>query len=201
MSYFSATMKVNQEGDVLISDDTIQGLGTTQRFLRFFFGSLFIVAHTPPYNPLPEASAPLGGMASSPSTMVYQGAGALPPRSEADKSSASSSIEEIPAKLIESLGTMLIACVPNPGYFVAGGVAGIVSRTSTAPLDRLKVYLIAQTSVAEEAVVAAKHGNIIKAVMNAWRPLATATRELWQAGGMRSLYAGESILTCLARGL
>ena len=202
MSYFSATMKVNQEGDVLISDDTIQGLGTTQRFIRFFFGSLFIVAHTPPYNPFPpEASAPLGVMASPPSTMVYQGAGALPPRSEADKSSASSSIEEIPAKLIESLGTMLIACVPNPGYFVAGGVAGIVSRTSTAPLDRLKVYLIAQTSVAEEAVVAAKHGNIIKAVMNAWRPLATATRELWQAGGMRSLYAGESILTCLARGL
>lgn len=98
MSYFSATMKVNQEGDVLISDDTIQGLGTTQRFLRFFFGSLFIVAHTLPYNPLPEASAPLGGMASTPSTMVYQGAGALPPRSEADKSSASSSIEEIPAQ-------------------------------------------------------------------------------------------------------
>jgi solute carrier family 25 phosphate transporter 23/24/25/41 len=105
MSYFSATMKVNQEGDVLISDDTVQGLG----------------------------------------------------------------------------------------YFVAGGVAGIVSRTSTAPLDRLKVYLIAQTSVAEEAVVAAKHGNIVKAAMNAWRPLATATKELWQAGGMRSLYAGNGL--------
>lgn len=88
---------------------------------------------------------------------------------------------------------MLIACVPNPGYFVAGGVAGIVSRTSTAPLDRLKVYLIAQTNVAEEAVVAAKHGNIIRAALNAWRPLATATKELWQAGGMRSLYAGNGL--------
>lgn len=187
MSYFSATMKVNQEGDVLISDDTIQGLGTTQRFLRFFFGSLFIVAHTPPYNPLPlEPSAPLA-MASSTSTLAYQGT--LPPRSADETSSAS--LEEIRAGLIESLGTMLIACVPNPGYFVAGGVAGIVSRTSTAPLDRLKVYLIAQTNVAEEAVVAAKHGNIVKAAMNAWRPLATATKELWQAGGMRSLYAGE----------
>jgi solute carrier family 25 phosphate transporter 23/24/25/41 len=193
MSYFSATMKVNQEGDVLISDDTVQGLGTTQRFLRFFFGSLFIVAHTPPYNPLAlEHSAPLE-TASPTSTLAYQGA--LPPRSEAEKSSAS--LEEIPAKIIESLGTMLIACVPNPGYFVAGGVAGIVSRTSTAPLDRLKVYLIAQTSVAEEAVVAAKHGNIVKAAMNAWRPLATATKELWQAGGMRSLYAGESLLVFL----
>ncbi|KAK1915329.1 hypothetical protein P3342_003137 [Pyrenophora teres f. teres] len=105
MSYFSATMKVNQEGDVAISDDVIQGLG----------------------------------------------------------------------------------------YFVAGGVAGIVSRTSTAPLDRLKVYLIAQTSVAEEAVIAAKHGQIVKAALNAWRPLAKATKELWQAGGMRSLYAGNGL--------
>ncbi|KAI4914344.1 uncharacterized protein J4E92_009543 [Alternaria infectoria] len=189
MSYFSATMKVNQEGDVAISDDTIQGLGTTQRFLRFFFGSLFIVAHTPPYNPLPpEPSAPLD-MASSTSTLAYQGT--LPPRSAHETSSAP--LEEIRAGLIESLGTMLIACVPNPGYFVAGGVAGIVSRTSTAPLDRLKVYLIAQTNVAEEAVVAAKHGNIVKAAMNAWRPLATATKELWQAGGMRSLYAGNGL--------
>jgi solute carrier family 25 phosphate transporter 23/24/25/41 len=187
MSYFSATMKVNQEGDVLVNDDLIQGLGTTQRFLRFFFGSLFIVAHTPPYNPLlSEHSAPLE-MASPTSKLAYQGT--LPPRSEDETSSAS--LEETQAGLIESLGTMLIACVPNPGYFVAGGVAGIVSRTSTAPLDRLKVYLIAQTSVAEEAVIAAKHGNIVKAALNAWRPLATATKELWQAGGMRSLYAGK----------
>lgn len=68
----------------------------------------------------------------------------------------------------------------------------VVSRTSTAPLDRLKVYLIAQTSVTKETVEAAKSGNIIRAAFNAWRPLAGALRELWQAGGMRSLYAGKS---------
>jgi solute carrier family 25 phosphate transporter 23/24/25/41 len=188
MSYFSATMKVNQEGDVLISDDTIHGLGTAQRFLRFLFGSLFLVAHTPPYKPLAqEHHASLNVGSSSNSALAFPGT--LPPRSDDEKTK--SSVEEIRAGIIESLGTMLIACVPNPGYFVAGGLAGIVSRTSTAPLDRLKVYLIAQTSVAEEAVIAAKHGNILRAVMNAWRPLATATKELWQAGGMRSLYAGR----------
>ncbi|KAL7771876.1 hypothetical protein CFE70_001827 [Pyrenophora teres f. teres 0-1] len=172
MSYFSATMKVNQEGDVAISDDVIQGL-----------------AHTPPYNPLPQDTVPLAMASPSTSTLATQVT--LPPRSEDEETT--SPLQEIRAGLIESLGTMLIACVPNPGYFVAGGVAGIVSRTSTAPLDRLKVYLIAQTSVAEEAVIAAKHGQIVKAALNAWRPLAKATKELWQAGGMRSLYAGNGL--------
>ncbi|KAF2131720.1 calcium dependent mitochondrial carrier protein [Dothidotthia symphoricarpi CBS 119687] len=188
MSYFSATMKVNPEGDVLISDDTVQGLGTAQRFLHFFFGSLFLVAKSAPYASdyitLPEMAA-----RSTPQTTISQ---TFPPRLD-DDGEFDSPLEKTQMEIVESFGTMLIACVPNPGYFVAGGLAGIVSRTSTAPLDRLKVYLIAQTDVTKEAVAAVKHGNIVRAALNAWRPLATATKELWQAGGLQSLYAGNGL--------
>lgn len=44
LSYWNATVKVNLEGDVLISDDTIHGLGILQRFLHSFFGTLFLIA-------------------------------------------------------------------------------------------------------------------------------------------------------------
>lgn len=85
----------------------------------------------------------------------------------------------------------LMDFVPNVGYFLAGGLSGITSRTATAPLDRLKVYLIAQTDVAEEAVVAAKSGRAGSALRHGVKTLWNASKELWAAGGMRSLFAGE----------
>ncbi|PVI07190.1 calcium dependent mitochondrial carrier protein-like protein [Periconia macrospinosa] len=185
LTYFQATTRVNLEGDVQISDDTIQGLGIAQRFLHSLFGSIFLVAKSYPHSPQSSDSYEIPELAST-TISPSQISPALPPR----QSIESLEIVEVQS---ETLGSVLIACVPHAGYFVAGGLAGIVSRTSTAPLDRLKVYLIAQTNVAEEAVSAAKSGNIFRAAANAWKPLAFATKELWQAGGMRSLYAGNGL--------
>lgn len=88
--------------------------------------------------------------------------------------------------------------VPDVGYFIAGGVSGITSRTVTAPLDRLKVYLIAQTTNSNDALQAAKSGAPIKAGRQGMRTLVNACKDLWAAGGIRSLFAGET--PCLGRG-
>lgn len=80
--------------------------------------------------------------------------------------------------------------VPNVGYFAAGGLSGITSRTATAPLDRLKVYLIAQTGSATETIKAAKSGAALQATKHGASTLWNACRDLWAAGGIRSLFAG-----------
>ncbi|KAG9570333.1 hypothetical protein KCU60_g17290, partial [Aureobasidium melanogenum] len=72
------------------------------------------------------------------------------------------------------------------GYFLAGGISGVASRTTTAPLDRLKVYLIAQTGT-NEAVQAVKSGAPAAAAKSSANTLVRACKELWAAGGIRSL--------------
>lgn len=80
--------------------------------------------------------------------------------------------------------------LPDPGYFAAGGIAGAISRTATAPLDRLKVYLIANTGTVKDSLSSAKKGDAVQVAKHVSRPLVDATKELWRAGGVRSLFAG-----------
>ena len=78
------------------------------------------------------------------------------------------------------------------GYFLAGGLAGTISRTLTAPFDRIKVYLIAQTDspkVAQMAGAAVKADVTLVAQRAVW-PIKECIRTLWRAGGIRSFFAG-----------
>lgn len=81
---------------------------------------------------------------------------------------------------------------PHPGYFLAGAIAGGVSRTATAPLDRLKVYLLVNTqNRGETAVAALKRGKPLAALKNAAQPFADAMRDVYRSGGIRGFFAGE----------
>ncbi len=95
--------------------------------------------------------------------------------------------------------------LPESGYFVAGALAGGISRTATAPLDRLKVYLLVNTKPgANSTLDAAKHGHPLTAVRNAAKPIGDAMVGLYRAGGLRTFFAGMSRLpllgpcTCIA---
>ncbi|EOO00393.1 putative calcium dependent mitochondrial carrier protein [Phaeoacremonium minimum UCRPA7] len=84
--------------------------------------------------------------------------------------------------------------LPEPGYFVAGALAGGISRTATAPLDRLKVYLLVNTKATTNiAIDAAKHGHPLSAIRKAGRPITSAVMELWKAGGFRTFFAGNGL--------
>ena len=87
------------------------------------------------------------------------------------------------------------------GYFTSGGIAGAVSRTATAPFDRLKTFLIANTggsrqrlantvNAGKDAVKAAGKGEIGKALKTAGSPLIDAIKTIYRAGGVRSFFVG-----------
>jgi solute carrier family 25 phosphate transporter 23/24/25/41 len=87
---------------------------------------------------------------------------------------------------------VLINYLPDPGYFIAGAIAGGISRTATAPLDRLKVYLLVNTQSNTNVVVdASKKGQPLKALKKAGRPLVAAMGDLYKSGGLRGFFAGK----------
>lgn len=95
--------------------------------------------------------------------------------------------------------------VPHPGYFLAGALAGGISRTATAPFDRLKVYLLVNTRAstptpaakaakAAKAATAAVTGKPLPdvAVRKTGRPIRDAIVNLYRAGGLRTFFAGAT---------
>jgi solute carrier family 25 phosphate transporter 23/24/25/41 len=95
---------------------------------------------------------------------------------------------------VETVHARLTDYLPEPGYFLAGAIAGGVSRTATAPLDRLKVYLLVNTKTsASAALAAATHGHPVAAAKTAAKPITAAVASLYKSGGLRTFFAGKCL--------
>lgn len=196
LSYYQSAAQITPEGDVHISDEALQGLGTTLDFLKTSaFGAItsLVRPSNPSHKQLPPAEAASQAVADASHATQLASAGFHDVEDEEVRVEDDPYIAIKPARRKLKLTDL----VPDVGYFIAGGVSGITSRTVTAPLDRLKVYLIAQTTNANDAVESAKSGAPIKAGRQGMRTLVNACKDLWAAGGIRSLFAGKSSFLCL----
>jgi solute carrier family 25 phosphate transporter 23/24/25/41 len=186
---------------VHLSDEALSGLGTASQFLRYtLFGAIIQIYDPPPrtstsiQHPTHVTRPPEDILYNSdePSYLTYEDHDPhipiKPARRKALAPDPSIALEEEQSDERKKLS--LTDLVPNVGYFAAGGLSGITSRTATAPLDRLKVYLIAQTGTATEAIQAAKKGAALQATKHGASTIWNACKDLWAAGGLRSLFAG-----------
>ncbi|KAH6877272.1 mitochondrial carrier domain-containing protein [Thelonectria olida] len=217
LSFYCSVVSVTPEGDSIVSEETLEGLGT-DGFRSLFitlFGSLLRVAF-PFDSPKGSDSTPVSSTENSFRAGLDEPANSTSTMDASVAFSFDTSEDSISEELAESLsqhigvGTQepistgasktehkkyrLTDFIPDPGYFVAGAIAGGVSRTATAPLDRLKVYLLVNTSSsAYTAGSALRDGRPIAALKNAAKPFSDAVRDLFRNGGIRSFFAGNGL--------
>lgn len=166
---------MTSEGDVHLHHDTIQSIGKhISSLAHALFGS---------FDQLFPKLRTTRGLVKEPLDVR------LP--STPSKNLLPDEITELPSPLsLHRIRDVLTGLLPDPGYFLAGGMSGVTSRTLTAPLDRLKVYLIAQTGQASATTAAAKQGSPLLATKRGLGTISSALQDLWAAGGIRSLFAG-----------
>ncbi|OAA63935.1 calcium dependent mitochondrial carrier protein [Cordyceps fumosorosea ARSEF 2679] len=201
LTYYDAVVNVTPEGDSVVSDDTLEGLATP-------------VPSPPPPPPhtsqvYSDTQTSLASLSpSSPSIgegeaimilMDDDAEGAADAVAQSQTREPSDGTPEFDENEDGDVGVAprsfkLTDFAPHPGYFLAGAIAGGVSRTATAPLDRLKVYLLVNTqSRGETAVAAFKRGKPLIALKNAARPFSDAIKDVYRSGGFRGFFAGNGL--------
>ncbi|CAG9956185.1 unnamed protein product [Clonostachys rosea f. rosea IK726] len=235
LSFYNSVTFVTPEGDSVVSEETLEGLGTagppcsSRSLLHSILGSILRVAFPGGYTPSPQepASRPAAtGVANSELAAssllgnetkaidgrrhVAPGAGAAPvgqkqhereavgERIVSDDTQATHQESSSTASAVKTRRKFeLTEFIPDPGYFLAGAVAGGVSRTATAPLDRLKVYLLVNTGTgsanAAKAINSVASGRPLGLVKNALRPFSDAIRDLFRSGGIKGFFAGNGL--------
>ncbi|KAF7546019.1 hypothetical protein G7046_g9428 [Stylonectria norvegica] len=216
LSFYYSVVSVNAEGDSIVSEETLEGLGTddSRSLFNTLFGSLVRVASPFDYQkPVPEPpSIPRAGGANnvdldpkdamdaavaadySHDALSRQEDQALTEAFSQQQAGAGTPGQSSTGVLTKQKKHILTDFSPDPGYFLAGAIAGGVSRTATAPLDRLKVYLLVNTTISSEtAGVALKQGRPIAALKNAVRPFGDALKDVYKSGGLRSFFAGNGL--------
>ena len=90
---------------------------------------------------------------------------------------------------VTSEGDILVSdeALQSLGYFLAGGLAGAVSRTTTAPFDRLKVALIASTTTPT-----IKPTGSLQYLLHTG-PIARALHTIYEQGGLKAFFVGNGL--------
>jgi solute carrier family 25 phosphate transporter 23/24/25/41 len=92
--------------------------------------------------------------------------------------------------------TVVNEILKGVGFFLAGGLSGVVSRTCTAPFDRIKVFLIARTDLSstllhKKSELAKQHGQVPLNKIKS--PLIKAATTLYRQGGLKAFYVGNGL--------
>ncbi|PHH68878.1 hypothetical protein CDD80_7168 [Ophiocordyceps camponoti-rufipedis] len=168
LSYYFAVVNVTPEGDSIVKEDTLEGTE----------------AHGPNMD-VPDGAADLRVDIAATAGPPDTGKG-MKAEANGDGTTDQSSGKAKKLRLTE--------LAPDPGYFLAGAIAGGLSRTATAPLDRLKVYLLVSTkSESQTATAALKQGRLVAALRNALRPLGDAVKDVYRSGGLSGFFAGNGL--------